>query len=82
MRTIRSDVVQHGCVCMRRCYTSQSVVSGQICGMEEDLEIHHVVDDHLPKIRTVSKAQMIIRNIPENPWGPLCPSYACIQPWR
>jgi len=82
MRTIRSDMVQHRCVCMRDCYISQSVVSGQSFGMEEDLETHHVVDDHLPNIRTVSGAQMNIRNIPGNLWGPLCPSYGCNQSWH
>jgi hypothetical protein len=55
MRTIRSDMVQHGCVCMRDCYVLQSDVSGQSCGMEKDLDIHHVVDNHLSNIRTYLK---------------------------
>jgi hypothetical protein len=46
-RTISPNMILHGRIGMSRCYSSESGVSSEICGAEEQFEVHHVINDNL-----------------------------------
>jgi hypothetical protein len=45
--TIRPDVVLHRGICMGSCDVSERRIASEISGLEQDFEVHHVVDDDL-----------------------------------
>lgn len=51
-RTIGTDMILHGRVGMGHGYFSESGVSGEICGVEEHLKVHHIVNDNLYVVGT------------------------------
>jgi len=46
-RTIGADVIANRRVCVGGCDGAKGVVSCEICGNKEDLEVHHIVNDNL-----------------------------------
>lgn len=45
--TISSDLIVNCFICMRNCYLTQRVIPGKVGRNEEDIKVHHIVDDDL-----------------------------------